>query len=134
MSIITAIFAVLKESYMYTNEFTFKTGQEMGLTDTEIAAKAEVLMAEALKNAERKCPDCTVSPGHLHNHGCDVATCQTSGKQMLMCRCGDCRPDVWEGLWPGARECYEKKFICYSTRSSWMFDYNTLAIHKSGKH
>jgi len=117
---------------METNPFAFKTGQEMGLTDIEIEAKADELLADAKKHADRCCPDCAAKPGQLHDDGCDVAHCTECGKQMLLgCKCG--KSDVWEGLWPGTTDCYKNKFVCYSTRSGWMFDYNTLAAFTYNK-
>lgn len=41
------------------------------------------------------CPDCAVRPGDLHQDGCDVARCPTTGKQRLTCDQGDDRCRSW---------------------------------------
>lgn len=72
------------------------------------------LYAERLKNADQPCPDCGVKPGEKHRKNCDVARCLTCGGQRLSCDCktdeGD--GDIWDGLWPGTKECYEKGYVC----------------------
>jgi hypothetical protein len=60
---------------------------------------------------ERNCPDCGVEVGQAHidddlDGGCDIARCQMTGLQRLMCDLEhDCGQDRWTGWWPGLPEC-----------------------------
>lgn len=39
--------------------------------------------------------------------------------------------DIWTGLWPGIKECYEQKLIAYgSGGEGWVFDLNTYYANK----
>lgn len=105
----------------------------MGLTEDQVTKKLEELYAQAKAEATRHCPDCNAAPGEAHEHGCDVARCTTCKGQALSCGCDDTGEDVWDGLWPGTKECYERRLITYSDPSllggtGWMFDYNALAV------
>jgi hypothetical protein len=87
------------------------------------------LLEENRKMATRSCPDCGVEPGNKHRDGCDVARCvnpETSKvQQRLMCGCGDCGEDTWEGFWPGIKEAYELGFVCYDDMTKTVsFDLN----------
>jgi hypothetical protein len=66
---------------------------------------------EAKKNASRVCHDCGVKPGEKHLENCDVARCLKCGGQRLSCDCEEGAGDVWDGLWPGTKECYEKGYV-----------------------
>ena len=107
----------------------WKSPQEMGLTQDEIDKIVNQLWTEHNANAETKCHDCGVSPSEKHKHGCDVARCVNCGGQCLSCDCDEPSEDMWTGLWPGIKECYEQKLITKSEHGNgqWMFDLNTLA-------
>jgi hypothetical protein len=57
----------------------------------------------------KRCPDCQVAPGVVHEGGCDVARCRVTGNQMLICAVFAwphyCMADIWTGVWPGVKEC-----------------------------
>lgn len=78
----------------------------------------------------KRCGDCAVQPGEVHEDGCDVARCLAYGTQRIQCGEGqrlvcygfhpwgspivayepdghDCGRDVWTGRWPGEAECEE---------------------------
>lgn len=108
----------------------FLTPQEMGLTSTETAAIIKRLWEEEQRN-HSSCPDCGASSGTKHTDGCDVARCTSCGGQRLFCNCPNGESSVWEGLWPGTKECYEAGLICYVTwMEMWMFDYNRLYVSR----
>lgn len=114
----------------------FKTSKEMGLSQKEIDEIVERLLKE--RELLSDCPDCGVAPGKIHEGCCDVARCTKCGSQYISCDCEDPMPDVWSGLWPGLKECYEQKLICFDTcvwpdtknPIGWCFDLNELAIRK----
>jgi hypothetical protein len=96
------------------------------------------LLAEETKDPNRKCPDCQVSIGMPHLKGtgfggpmdeCDIAHCLNTGIQRLQCGCRKCGDDIWTGLWPGVKECYDLKLVCFDTATtSIMFDLNAASI------
>lgn len=104
----------------------WKTPQEMGMDESQVTLKLEELWNEANSKADEHCNDCNASPGEPHMDGCDVARCTSCKDQALSCDCQDKGEDVWDGLWPGTRECYKKRLIAFGG-GSWIFDYNTLA-------
>ena len=118
----------------------FKTPQQMGLTLEEIDIINERLWAE--REPGIKCPDCQVKPGEIHEMGCDIAHCLNCGEQTLFedC-CENPENDMWTGLWPGVKECYELKLICYDTCKwpdtdediGWCFDLNRLEYNRRFK-
>ncbi|MFJ3169325.1 hypothetical protein ACIPJK_00950 [Streptomyces roseus] len=60
------------------------------------------------------CPDCSVLPGQLHRHGCDVARCAETGRQRLGCpHPGASCNTRWSGHWPGDAECWEYGFLIH---------------------
>ncbi|WP_329020497.1 hypothetical protein [Streptomyces sp. NBC_01601] len=60
------------------------------------------------------CPDCSVRPGQLHRHGCDVARCAESGLQRLGCSHTRSACNTrWSGHWPGDAECWEYGFLIH---------------------
>lgn len=92
------------------------------------------LYAEEKDRSSRNCPDCGAKPKHVHKDGCDVARCLNTGIQRLQCDCDKCGSDVWTGFWPGVKECYEHKLICFDTASSSvMFDLNEETIRHQTK-
>lgn len=105
----------------------WQTPEEMGITSQEVNDICERLWKEANERSNRTCPDCGVKPGEIHLVNCDVARCTKCGGQRLSCDCEDEEggDDVWTGLWPGYKECYERKLICF--HDHWLFDLNTLA-------
>ena len=113
----------------------FLTPREMGISHEEVNKICENLWA---KQKPRNCPDCGVSSGTKHDDNCDVARCTKCGGQRLSCECenGDGDSDIWLGLWPGVKECYESKLICYDTckhpithnEMGWCFDLNKWAL------
>jgi hypothetical protein len=91
----------------------------------------------------RPCPDCSVKPGKPHKPGCDVARCTNCGGQAISCDCPNDvgAGDVWNGLWPGTKECYEKGYVAIwrgggiTPEGYLTFDYNRLAAENSpGEH
>ena len=62
---------------------------------------------------KRSCPDCGVKLTEHHLEGCDVARCQNTGGQRLICYCGKCGEDSWTGVWPGVMMAFEKKTCCF---------------------
>jgi hypothetical protein len=113
----------------------FITPKEKGLSQEQINKICEDLWT---KEKPRRCPDCGVEPGSKHDDNCDVARCTECGGQRLSCDCenGSGDSDTWEGLWPGVKECYQMKLICYDTcrypdngeELGWGFDLNTWSI------
>lgn len=108
----------------------WKSPQELGLNEAQITEILEKLWQKDKSTASRKCPDCGVQPGEQHVMNCDVARCTICGRQALLCDCEEPIKDVWDGLWPGTKECYEKRLIAFGG-GSWTFDYNTLAVLKA---
>lgn len=103
----------------------------MGLTPEQTQGILNQLFHDAQQNASRQCPDCGVKPGEAHVDGCDVARCQECGGQAISCGHKSKNIDVWHGLWPGTKECFDQKLICYDTNfKQWMFDYNTYVANK----
>ena len=104
----------------------FYTPEQMGITPKEVDEICEKLWADRLKYGST-CPDCGADPREKHIEGCDVARCTSCGGQRLSCDCEDGESEVWSGLWPGVKECYEQKLICYDTAmglNHWCFDLN----------
>jgi hypothetical protein len=101
----------------------FKTPEQMGIDLPKLLEICEELWSnEKLRN----CHDCDAKPGEQHDPNCDVARCTSCGGQRLSCDCSDGDTDIWTGLWPGIKECYEQHLICYDDNSGfWCFDLNT---------
>jgi len=100
----------------------YLTPVQKNLTQLDIDRICEELIDE---RTPHNCPDCNAAPGELHLDYCDVARRSVCGGQLLSCNCENGTPDVWTGLWPGIRECYELKLICYDTNElMWRFDLN----------
>src|SRR5579859_7479562 len=62
------------------------------------------------------CYECEVSPGQLHELGCDAEQCPYCGRHLLSCEhylFGEVTPPPdtdrlpWTGEWPGEAECRE---------------------------
>jgi len=94
----------------------------------------DMLYKEATDRATQPCHDCGAVPSEIHKQGCDVARCSICGGQLLSCGCSDGQPDIWDGMWPGTKECYEKKYVARwegnAPLPDWgklTFDYNRLA-------
>lgn len=94
------------------------------------------LMEEVKKSSTRACPDCAVPVGKPHLEGCDVARCHACGGQRLSCDCEESEDDIWTGFWPGIKECYEQKLVCFDTATcSIRFDLNEEAVKRiTDKH
>ena len=89
------------------------------------------LYIEGLKYSSEPCHDCGVKPGTVHEPGCDVARCSICKGQLLSCGCEKGEPDIWDGLWPGTKECYDKGYVSkWSEDGSLSFDYNRLAYNR----
>lgn len=60
------------------------------------------------------CPDCSVAPGAPHLPGCDVEQCSACGQQKITCQCTQHDPQkaLWDGEWPGSRECRSRGWWC----------------------
>ena len=112
----------------------WKTPEELGMNEEQITAKLDELMSIDKANANKKCPDCGVSPTENHKSGCDVARCQICKMQALSCDCEDVGNDVWDGLWPGTQECYDNRLLVHGNDIGWSFDYNTLAVMNAKKN
>ena len=106
----------------------WKTPEDLGLTAEQINQICEELWQK--NSAKKSCPDCSVNPGEKHWNACDVPNCNSCGIQKIQCECGDTSPRMWDGIYPGIRECYEQKLICFNSGSEeWMFDLNTWYIN-----
>lgn len=106
----------------------WKTTTEMGLTQPQIEEIVEKLWEQ--RKSLRNCPDCGVNPQQEHLDGCDVAHCTECGIQRIQCDEHNI-PDIWSGIWPGVKECYEQKLIAYgSGGEGWIFDLNTYYLNK----
>ena len=107
----------------------WKTPEEMGLTTEQINDICEKLW---IGSTLRNCNDCGAEPGERHMRDCDVARCTECEGQRLSCGCKKGNEDVWTGVWPGYKECYEQKLIttCDTLKGEWMFDLNTLYSKK----
>lgn len=83
-----------------------------------------------------KCPDCGAKRDEKHDEGCDIAQCMNPEtpkyKQALSCCCGKCGEDVWTGLWPGTKECFEKGFVYVEPDGEAFFDMNRLSEAGNG--
>lgn len=104
----------------------WKSPQEMGLNEDQITEIVNRLWEERKANGST-CPDCGCNPGEQHEPGCDVARCTKCGGQALSCDCEESIGDIWEGIWPGIKECYELRLIAHGERDGWCFDLNSLA-------
>lgn len=95
------------------------------------------LYAQEVAESNRPCHDCGALPGQVHSEGCDVARCKICLGQRLQCDCEGGGGDVWTGIWPGIKECYENGFVCrwegpapikgWVEQDSLHFDLNRLA-------
>lgn len=92
------------------------------------------------------CPQCGAEPGERHRDWDDIVRCAVTGSQFISCEGGseflfelaggkegeyvhdhECKPDVWDGEWPGVKACRE--FGWYTSEDSiWGFgeDLNSL--------
>ena len=74
------------------------------------------------------CPDCGVKVNEPHDEFCDVARCSICGGQRLSCGCEEESEDIWEGYWPGTKDCLEQQLICcWDDSKEWVADLNELA-------
>ena len=100
------------------------------MTFRVIENPSEELLDKLLsENIRTKCPDCQVIVGKKHWDHCDVARCLNTQDQRFGCACGQCGNDLWDGHWPGVKEAYERKYVCFDTVfQATMFDLNRVAI------
>jgi hypothetical protein len=61
-----------------------------------------------------RCPDCDAKIGQAHIKGCDVERCTVCKGQHLSCSCKghNRKKAVWDGDWPGVKECQERGWFC----------------------
>jgi hypothetical protein len=71
------------------------------------------------------CHHCGAEPGERHRDWDDIARCAVTGQQLISCKGGneflheisgkpgpyihdhECKPDIWDGEWPGVKACRE---------------------------
>ena len=111
----------------------FLTAKDLGLSQHEVNKINERLQKE--REPLGKCPDCQVNPGEIHLKGCDVAHCLNCGQQTIF---WDCCENIENDIWPGVKECYEQKLICWDDGCKlydphWSFDLNTLTFNNLKK-
>jgi hypothetical protein len=91
----------------------------------------------------RPCRQCGAEPGERHREWDDLARCRSTGQQLIQCEGqfhefggreygeheGPCGPDIWDGEYPGVKECREYG-IYTAPDSIWGVkeDLNTLAV------
>ena len=86
------------------------------------------------EESAHNCHDCNALPGTVHLDGCDTARCSVCKGQLLSCPCPDGQPDIWTGLWPGIKECYEHGYVVYDTATkSICFDLNRWSFEIQNK-
>lgn len=106
----------------------WQTAEEAGLDKKEISEICKKLWKEE-KSSKGKCHDCDARIGTEHGINCDTARCSECGGQLLSCGCKNGQPDVWTGIWPGIKECYEQKLITrFGPNAKWSFDLNREAV------
>ena len=107
----------------------YLTPKDKDISQEDIDKICEDLWKKELKNKKDRCPDCDSKIGDAHDENCDVARCLSCKGQRLSCDCLSGEGDIWDGLWPGIKDCYEQKLICYDTMrgGGWRFDLNELA-------
>jgi len=112
----------------------WKTEKDAGLSQQEIDVIVERLwIEETCISTGTTCPDCGVNSGEVHTLGCDLGHCIHCGEQTLFeeCECGEVENDNWTGIWPGTKEAYSNKLICYwslDKKPHWRFDLNRATI------
>ena len=106
------------------------------LTGSEIDHIVKILWVESMSSDMQDCPDCSAKSGQEHQKGCDVDYCLICIDQCLAC---GHEGSVWDGFYPGTKECMELRLICTSSNEKptntkdWMFDYNELIRLKNQK-
>jgi hypothetical protein len=69
----------------------------------------------------RPCNQCGAEPGERHRDWDDIARCRSTGYQLIQCEGelheyngveygqheGPCGPDIWDGEYPGVKQCRE---------------------------
>lgn len=75
----------------------------------------------ATEEKNRPCNGCGAEPGERHRDYDDLARCRSTGNQLIACEGelhefkgnwygiheGPCGPDVWDGEYPGVKQCRE---------------------------
>jgi len=59
-------------------------------------------------NSDHDCPQCKAAPGEAHRDWDGIARCFESGEQLIACsqgHPGECSPSVWDGEYPGVKQC-----------------------------
>lgn len=80
---------------------------------------------------DHPCSQCGAEPGERHREIDDFTRCRFTGIQVWMCdvEMHECEPDIWDGEYPGTKECREYGLYT-AVDSPWGFgpDLNTLAM------
>ena len=110
----------------------WKKPSDFNLSAEQIGKICQTLWEESNNRQTKSCHDCGVDAGEMHESGCDVARCTVCGIQALQCdEHLEAPMEVWTGIWPGIKECYEQKLIAYgSGGEGWVFDLNTYYANK----
>lgn len=99
----------------------------------------------------KPCPHCQAEPGERHREWDDIARCRSTGNQLIQCggeeheyngrwygdHDGPCGPDIWDGEWPGTKQCRElgwfKEMSIFHTGEKYMgADLNRLISSATG--
>lgn len=87
------------------------------------------------EESNHDCRQCGAIPGEVHRDVDDLTRCVITGAQLYMCESfsghvGPCYPDVWDGEFPGTKECREYNMYT-PVDSIWegVEDLNTLMAH-----
>ena len=91
----------------------------------------------------RPCNGCGAEPGERHRSWDDIARCRSTGVQLIQCEGelheykgveygvheGECGPDVWDGEYPGVKQCRELGLYRHDSIFGVTEDLNKLIMH-----